>query len=201
MEKRCYKCGEVKPIEALCVDRRGRRADGHYPRCKSCQSQAERERRARQPERYREAARLRYATDSAYRERAAQHERSQARRTAHALRSREDYRRNPKRWIAMRMINHALRAGLLSRPAACQCCGCTPGRIEGHHANYDKPLEVLWCCVKCHRAIHRGELVVGSVASVAPMTPARAASSAACHTEAHDRAVLVGQAALPAAAA
>jgi hypothetical protein len=31
--------------------------------------------------------------------------------------------------------------------------GCW-GRIEAHHYNYDRPLEVTWLCVGHHRKVH-----------------------------------------------
>ena len=48
-------------------------------------------------------------------------------------------------------FHRALRNGLLKRPDKCSRCGLI-GKIEGHHPDYDKPLEVIWLCRKCHRS-------------------------------------------------
>jgi len=47
----------------------------------------------------------------------------------------------------------AIRTGKIEKPRTCSKCG-SPSRIEGHHERYDKPLEVLWLCRTCHRALH-----------------------------------------------
>ncbi|MGA3803743.1 hypothetical protein ACI2T7_03570 [Ralstonia nicotianae] len=57
------------------------------------------------------------------------------------------------------LVKAAIKKGILSRPDACSKCGSSPktkdGRsaIQGHHADYSKPLDVEWLCPKCHRAI------------------------------------------------
>ena len=28
-------------------------------------------------------------------------------------------------------------------------------KIQGHHFDYDKPLEVTWVCFECHKQIHK----------------------------------------------
>jgi hypothetical protein len=50
----------------------------------------------------------------------------------------------------------AVRRGELHRPGRCEKCGikCRP---HGHHASYDKPLEVQWLCSTCHTREHRRE--------------------------------------------
>jgi hypothetical protein len=48
--------------------------------------------------------------------------------------------------------NLALRKGLLIKKP-CIICG-TSERIEGHHFDYSKPLEVIWMCKKDHMELH-----------------------------------------------
>src|SRR5690242_8607704 len=57
---------------------------------------------------------------------------------------------------AYRELNRALKLGLLAKPAACERCEQSAA-VEGHHDNYDKPLNVKWLCRKCHLAHHKME--------------------------------------------
>lgn len=54
---------------------------------------------------------------------------------------------------ARSQMHHALRSGRLIRPAACEDCGRV-GRVDGHHLDYSKPLEVEWLCRGCHNEAH-----------------------------------------------
>jgi hypothetical protein len=59
------------------------------------------------------------------------------------------------------LVFHALRRGELHKPDACEQCG-TPdepnhagrSRLQGHHDDYSKPLDVLWLCPFCHARAH-----------------------------------------------
>jgi len=51
-------------------------------------------------------------------------------------------------------VRRAIRSGRLQKPSTCSQCG-GDGFIEGHHADYDKPLEVEWLCTKCHGLLSR----------------------------------------------
>ena len=40
------------------------------------------------------------------------------------------------------------------KPTTCSKCGRTNCRIEAHHHDYTKPLDVTWLCVSCHQQLH-----------------------------------------------
>jgi len=44
-------------------------------------------------------------------------------------------------------------ARALPKDVLCKYCG-TYGALEAHHRNYDKPLDVQWLCVPCHKQWH-----------------------------------------------
>lgn len=68
-----------------------------------------------------------------------------------------------KRWLALNQVKrrahikvgNAVRDGKLEKPEACQVCGASGRRIQGHHHDYSKPLDVVWVCPPCHREFHR----------------------------------------------
>ncbi len=69
---------------------------------------------------------------------------------------RADVRRRKKdckKIKARNIVNNTIRGSWLI-PQPCEICGVT-GRTEGHHEDYDKPLETTWLCKKCHLDVHR----------------------------------------------
>lgn len=54
---------------------------------------------------------------------------------------------------ARRVVEAALNAGELTRPDHCSGCGCdnSEHRIEAHHCDYTRPMDVIWLCTPCHR--------------------------------------------------
>lgn len=63
------------------------------------------------------------------------------------------------RW-AVSMVTNAVKAGRLTRAYSCEVCGLHRRKIQGHHPNYNYPLQVIWCCVKCHRRLHKTTKVI-----------------------------------------
>lgn len=60
------------------------------------------------------------------------------------------YRKNnPIKYKARYTLSNAIVLGQLIRPSICSEC-FVEGKIEGHHTDYLKPLEVIWLCKKCH---------------------------------------------------
>lgn len=54
--------------------------------------------------------------------------------------------------LARSRLNEALKRGLVTKPAQCQCGSL---KVEAHHENYEMPLLVKWLCRACHADIHR----------------------------------------------
>lgn len=50
-------------------------------------------------------------------------------------------------------VQRALKSGALVRPEQCSRCD-NRHRIEAHHDDYLRPLDVLWLCARCHKARH-----------------------------------------------
>ena len=128
--------------------------DGLTGECKECTKKRVRENRAANAEYYkafdkargnlphRVQARLEYAQTPQGKER-------------HTL-AKQNYRKNhPTRRKAVNAVNNAVRNGVLVKPNNCQSCGIEAKRIEGHHCDYNKPLDVMWLCDPCHKEWHR----------------------------------------------
>lgn len=62
---------------------------------------------------------------------------------------------------AQNVLEKAVSRGRVKRKTACETCGSTAkfknGRtaIQAHHPDYNKPLDVMWLCQRCHHEWHR----------------------------------------------
>jgi hypothetical protein len=136
MEKRCFKCGETKPLDAFY--RHPMMADGHLNKCAECAKKDVRQHRIKHPEKHREYDR----------ERA----RCAERIAANTNRTRAYRAANPERRAAHNAVNNAVRDGRLHK-LPCAFCG-SEDRLEAHHHDYSKPLDVTWLCSGCHSRFH-----------------------------------------------
>ena len=55
---------------------------------------------------------------------------------------------------ASKTVLRAVKNDILIKPNKCTLC-FKEEKIEAHHPNYDKPLEVVWLCRSCHGKVHR----------------------------------------------
>ena len=64
----------------------------------------------------------------------------------------KSYKRDPNKERARGRVRDAIRHGKMVKPTVCECCKTeTPAHLlDGHHHDYDKPLEVRWLCRSCH---------------------------------------------------
>lgn len=63
---------------------------------------------------------------------------------------------DPHKVAARNAVNHALATGSLEKQE-CEVGNDCRGRIEAHHDDYTKPLEVRWLCKKHHAEVHTAE--------------------------------------------
>jgi hypothetical protein len=138
MEKQCKKCLKTRPIDDFY--KHSQMADGHLSKCKECTRADVTENRNANADYYRNYDRKRW--DS---------------RGRRGKLGKEASKRSSKKWLenhrearhAHSVVEHAVRSGKLVRPAVCSSCGSN-GKIEAHHEDHLKPLEVTWLCKKCH---------------------------------------------------
>ena len=63
-------------------------------------------------------------------------------------------KRNPEKMLAASKLRWAVKSGKIKKPDICHICG-KENKIEGHHVDYSRPYDVIWCCRKCHGMLDR----------------------------------------------
>lgn len=61
---------------------------------------------------------------------------------------------HPDRYRANTAVNNAVRDGRLFKWPACAVPDCDCTRVVAHHADYDRPLDVVWLCQPHHKQAH-----------------------------------------------
>jgi hypothetical protein len=128
---RCSKCETEKPLADFAP--RADRPGCYSSRCRDCLNAGQ-------------AAVYRYDLDA-----------SRERRRQYAQSSTREYHSTPKsraKHAAHADVSRAIKRGDLVRQLACENCDAE-GRIEAHHDDYSRRLDVKWLCVMCHRARHK----------------------------------------------
>ena len=84
------------------------------------------------------------------------------RRKAKELKTHEDLRmteelriENKKKNLARSQVFRARKKKIIEKKTECEICGNKSEIIHGHHRDYNKPLDVVWVCPKCHKHLHR----------------------------------------------
>lgn len=150
--KKCFKCCEIKPLSDFYAHKR--MIDGYLNKCKECTKKDVLTHRQNNIEKVR-------AYD---RNRPNAKERLQKNKER-LLQDSEKYQKNceaKKQWgkrnkhkrSAHCKVARALLRGILIRPLKCEKCS-EETKIEAHHDDYAKPLEVLWLCTECHANRHK----------------------------------------------
>ena len=167
VSKECRCCHRVKLLSEFVTNKTGR--DGTENRCRECQKKARaiyyathREQEIMNARLYQgiHGERLASKRREWQRKRAHHfyetylkpwHKKNKDRKAAYSLKYRTAY---PDKVRAQTILNAAIRNHKVARPSICEECG-SGERIEGHHPDYSKPLEVVWLCHGCHNKRNR----------------------------------------------
>lgn len=141
--KTCFKCGVEKPLTEFY--RHSGMGDGHLNKCKSCAKADVAANYATRRQQYAAYERDRYQEPV---------RRSYAQKIA-----RERKNRNPLKARATYLTSNAIRDRRLV-PQTCEVCGAV--KVEAHHDDYNKPLEVRWLC-RTHHLAHHGKVAYAEV--------------------------------------
>ncbi|UNY40552.1 putative HNH endonuclease [Pararheinheimera phage vB_PsoM_KLER1-1] len=141
---KCKKCLSEKPDTEFYANDKT---------CKECRRNSVKENRELKAEYYREYDRNRSNKPDRVEARKSYAQSEQGR--AAGNRAKKAYiERYPMRRAAHIITGNAIRDGRLIRPEQCECCTSTI-KIEAHHDDYTKPLDVRWICEACHKEWHR----------------------------------------------
>jgi hypothetical protein len=154
--KKCSKCKQEKNFSGFYKDRKAK--DGYNSICKICRLEMDRNRRKNDlvwvekrhlqnkifHEENRETIAIRKKNWRA----------TEIGRESHRLSSRKWKAKNGAKVRAHSAVERAIKKGTLQSKKFCEVCNSTK-RIEAHHADYRKKLEVLWLCKLCHAKITR----------------------------------------------
>ena len=135
--KICGRCKELKSIVEFSKNTR----DGFRSQCKECD-------REYKKEYYSRPSAIKHVKEYYSRPYVIKHIREYGKEYRREYRKRPG---NPVRDMARQYLNRAVRSGVITREP---CIACGEPQSQGHHPNYDKPLMVVWLCLKCHSQLH-----------------------------------------------
>lgn len=148
--KACRKCGVTKSIDDFYVHKM--MADGHLSFCKECVKARVAAHREANLEAIQAYDRARYQEPGRH-----------ARSYQHAKSTRA---RHPEKARARTALRRAVKSGAVKREP-CKVCGSR--RVQGHHEDYSKPLDVVWLCFKHHMEVHGKVVLTPSKAPEGPV--------------------------------
>ncbi|RLG44502.1 MAG: hypothetical protein DRN81_04440 [Thermoproteota archaeon] len=151
--KRCFKCGAEKPLDQYY--KHPAMKDGHLGKCKECTKMDARATRAGNMEYYQQYDRGRSMLPHRVQARKAHYEQTKdsPERRATAYRANRAWlARNPEKRKAYQEVAKAVKKGIVKK-GGCRVCACSP--VEGHHVDYNAPLDIICLCSKHHKEAHR----------------------------------------------
>jgi len=138
-EKQCFKCHRTLPLDEFY--KHGMMGDGRLGKCKSCTREDVKAHRLANVEKARAYDRMRNRNDP-------------KRKKMDLGKQRKKRAKEGTVYVqAHNAFARAVKAGKIIRPDHCSRClvQCQP---QGHHDDYNFPLDVMWLCPPCHAQRH-----------------------------------------------
>jgi hypothetical protein len=152
--KKCSKCDELKPHDQY--NRNCSAKDGLQSACKSCRNAACRKKYAENPSWAEQRRERNSIFHREHRDKIAERKKAyfatEKGRELHRKHSNEWASKNKYKVRAHKVVERALKRGLIVKPEFCMNCASSR-RLEAHHDDYTKLLEVKWLCKICHETL------------------------------------------------
>lgn len=139
--KICSKCGIEK--DETDFWKRNNRKSGVNSECKECAKKRRTENYRTKNEEFRKKRKIYYL---------ANREKFIKIQTEYSRRKLEN--KDPK-ILARRKVNDSLKRKKIEKHENCQICGIM-NKLQAHHCDYNKKLDIIWVCLECHLMIHEG---------------------------------------------
>lgn len=149
--KTCFKCNQVKDISQFY--KHSQMKDGYLNKCKDCAKNDIHINRKNKIEYYRNFDKMR--ANHPHRVQARKEYINTDKGKQAKSRACNKFRKtNPIKSKAHRAVQYALKCNKLIKPPECECCSL-PNKLQAHHDDYNKPLDVKWLCSSCHSNWHK----------------------------------------------
>jgi hypothetical protein len=149
--KTCRECNTEKELSDFY--KHPRMLDGHLNKCKECVKARVHKHRDANIEKLREYDKKRSMTPNRVKARQ-EYLKTEAGKKARQRAGKNYILRYPMKYAAHVLFGNAIRDGKIVREDVCSVCKSNY-KVEGHHDDYTKPLEVRWLCESCHKQWHR----------------------------------------------
>ncbi len=147
--KRCFKCGEIKPLSEFY--KHPEMLDGHVNKCKECNKKDVIENRLKREDYYKAYDRLRSTLPHRKEAKSEYGKREEVKERKRKLVPKDPLTAKKRKDAAV-AVSNAVRDGRMSREP---CFICGNPDTQGHHPDYDRVYDVVWLCTKHHGEVHR----------------------------------------------
>lgn len=144
--KKCKKCEIEKDEQDFNKWYKKSGCNGFRSYCKSCESLINKDYRDKKRDELKEKRRRRTGSTP----------RQLCTDPLKKIRNEQMYRsvkKYPEKTAARQFLSSYIRMGKMIKPSICERC-LEEKKVEGHHEDYTKPLDVKWLCKRCHTDIH-----------------------------------------------